>query len=572
MEGVQYKMTIFCRHKTQATIVVLLIMTSWTTAILGQPGTENLEDSSLNQRVLNDSQWREDLAQMVQAIRDIHFKPFVNVTESDFKAATDALSSSIPKKTDKEIVVAMAQLVASLHDGHTRLHFPRQYPDKALEAEKGHSGTLPPHIESLKFQQLPVQFDDFQDGVFITAAEPRLRHLIGRRVTHVSDTEIEEVLEQLKTTCFYENDQRARLLATDRLALPEVLAALDIIDHEENYSIRTIGHSDTASTPPQTKPVAHNDNAAMPQTTRLSPLNGGAGSFIDGAPEPLPIWLGRSQESQWYEVLPSSDAVYVQVNRFEEAPQRPYNEFVAETVTAAGTAGVQRYILDLRHNTGGIGAWTLPFSTGLGRSQFNQYGRLYVLMGRTTYSAAQHLLHQLEAYSYAIFVGEPGGASPSHFSDPRKVVLDHSGLTLRVSTLYWHSWLANDFREAINPHIDAPFYSVDYFDGRDPALQAAITFVPAGTIAGQIDQQLRAGKIQNGLLLFQRYLTDGTFSSFRNEVPDLMSKADALLDDGFTRPGRFLFMMLNQAWPGNPQVEAGLLRAQAMEVKAQTQK
>jgi hypothetical protein len=64
-------------------------------------------------------------------------------------------------------------------------------------------------------------------------------------------------------------------------------------------------------------------------------------------------------------------------------------------------------------------------------------GSLFVITGRGTFSAAMMFAIDLEKQSNAIFVGEPTGASLNHYGDSRKVQLPNSGLTIRVSTLYW---------------------------------------------------------------------------------------------------------------------------------------
>lgn len=493
------------------------------------------------QRALTDQQWREDLEQLSTAIKEIHFKPFHNVSEDDFDKSVESLSASIPSLSDSEIIVSMAKIVAQLQDGHTRIHLPRKYPEFALEAELGHGGTPPPKVEALKFDQLPVAFDLFEDGLFITAATAEYKHLTGRQVSKVGNLDSTEAIERLKAVSFHENQSRAKLIVPDRLALPEVLKAMDMVDSADEISITTVA----------------NDSE---EHTILKPMTGPADSRINAGDHSV-LWLSNRKAHQWYQVLPEQDAIYVQVNQFAENPTRIYGAFVAETLAAARKAGVSRYVIDLRHNSGGIGAWTIPFLTGLSRSEFNQYGRLYILMGRTTFSAAQHFLHEFEEYTYAMFVGEPSGAKPSHYGDGRRVVLNHSGLSMRVSTIYWHSWLANDFRESSIPHIDAPQTSADYFEGRDPGLEAALSYTAPQTIALQIDEQLRKEKNQNGLLLLQRYITDGTISDHAKAVPGLLDVGHGLLDDEITRPGFFVLFLTNRYFPGNPEVLAGLGRA-----------
>ena len=63
-------------------------------------------------------------------------------------------------------------------------------------------------------------------------------------------------------------------------------------------------------------------------------------------------------------------------------------------------------------------------------------------------------------------------------------------MTLRVSTIYWHSWLANDFRDAINPHIPAPLSSADHFAGVDPALEAALSYTAPPTLGEHTEETL----------------------------------------------------------------------------------
>lgn len=497
-------------------------------------------------RALTNAQWRADIEQMSAAIKDVHFKPFHNVTETDFDANVAALLDDLSQKSDKEIIIAMAEIVAMLRDGHTRVHIPRVYPEFALEAELGHSGTPPPKLPSLQLAQLPVRFELFDDGLFVIAAQSDHTNLIGHSVVAFDDTPVDEAISAVRAVSFTENDSRAKLMAPDRLALPDVLAYLEVTAAPDTLLLKTRS--------------ADGDEVS----TEMQALTSPGLKFDDGLPDTLPAWQKHRHEYRWYEVLPDDDAIYVQVNQFEEEPVRPYGEFVAETIAAARDADVSRYVIDLRHNSGGIGAWVTSFVTGLSRSEFNEYGRLYVLMGRTTFSAAQHFLHKFEELTYAVFVGEPSGAKPSHYGDGQRVLLENSGITLRVSTIYWHSWLANDFRDAINPHLPVGLVASDYFEGRDPVLSAAINYAAPATLAGQIDEQFRLGANQNALLLFTRFMSDGTRTDHESEVPDLREMADRLVENGYLRPGYFVYFLTNRTFPGDPETEAGLERMQSL--------
>ncbi|MDH3587866.1 MAG: S41 family peptidase [Gammaproteobacteria bacterium] len=504
--------------------------------------TMTCHGASNEARTISDQQWTADLQQLATSIKTIHFKPFHVLPEVEFNAAVEQLESQIPELSEREIIVRMAEIVARLGDGHTRLHIPRLYPELALPAELGHSGTKPPKFDSLKFRQSPVRFQLFSDGLFVVAATPRHRDLIGQKVLSFDETPVDEAIEASKLVSFFENESRAKLMAPDRLALPDVIHILGISASSELIELTTVDHT------------------GHELTTALQTLNDPKQSFVSDAPPSLPLWLARRSEYRWYEILSDSDAIYVQVNEFEENPATPYGDFVAETLEAARKAGVSRYVIDLRHNFGGVGAWVTSFVTGLGSSEFNEYGRLYVLVGRTTFSAAQFFMHKFEELTYAMFVGEPSGAKPSHFGDGRRIVLENSGLTLRVSTIYWHSWLTNDFRAAINPHLSAPISSSDYFNGFDPVLDAALRYKVPGSLAMQINEQFRQGKNQNALLLFQRYMSDGRIRNHKKVIPDLLAMADKLVEDGLVQPGYFVYFLANASYPNDPDIESGLAR------------
>ncbi|MBT8079588.1 MAG: hypothetical protein KJO31_13505, partial [Gammaproteobacteria bacterium] len=134
-------------HKGLSHIPVLLM----TLAILTCHGSEL-------SREITDEQWKADLQQISASIKEIHFKPFHVLPEAEFDAAVQDLGERIPELSDTEIVVAMAQLIAKLRDGHTRIHMPRQYPEFALLSELGHSGTPPPKFRALELRSAPVRF------------------------------------------------------------------------------------------------------------------------------------------------------------------------------------------------------------------------------------------------------------------------------------------------------------------------------------------------------------------------------------------------------------------------------
>ena len=82
--------------------------------------------------------------------------------------------------------------------------------------------------------------------------------------------------------------------------------------------------------------------------------------------------------------------------------------------------------------------------------------------------------------------------------------------------------------------------------------------------AGQVDEQFRLGANQNALLLFTRFMGDGSRTDHESVVPGLRAMADLLVEDGYVRPGYFVYLLANRTFPGDPATEAGLERLQAL--------
>ena len=102
-----------------------------------------------------------------------------------------------------------------------------------------------------------------------------------------------------------------------------------------------------------------------------------------------------------------------------------------------------------------------------------------MIIGRNTFSAAMMFALDLEKHTNAIFVGEPTGARPNHYGDSRRMQLPGSGLTVRVSTLYWQYAGPKDERASLPSHIPVPFLSSHLLSGRDAAYERIVELLVA---------------------------------------------------------------------------------------------
>jgi hypothetical protein len=125
----------------------------------------------------------------------------------------------------------------------------------------------------------------------------------------------------------------------------------------------------------------------------------------------------------------------------------------------------------------------------------------------------------MERLSNALFVGEPTAGAPSSWGDPRKVTLPNSGLIVRISSIYWRDWTADESRPWIAPDLPVAISSGDYFAGKDPVVAEVQRFPPQTDFAAVLVNLVRAGGGgQSVLRLYYQHKTDAVWAAEGTEA------------------------------------------------------
>ena len=124
----------------------------------------------------------------------------------------------------------------------------------------------------------------------------------------------------------------------------------------------------------------------------------------------------------------------------------------------------------MRFNRGGNSYQGTKFIEKLSKTKLNKTGKIYVLIGRQTFSSA--ILNTLDFMKLtdAVLVGEGTGGRPNHYGDVKRFVLPESNLVVSYSTRYFK--VLEDDPPSIIPEIEALLYYKDFLNGIDPALEA----------------------------------------------------------------------------------------------------
>ncbi len=173
-------------------------------------------------------------------------------------------------------------------------------------------------------------------------------------------------------------------------------------------------------------------------------------------------------------ILPEDRIIYFQFNSVRDHPTESLADFTERLFGFIDEHEVAKLVVDVRWNGGGNTFLELPLVRRIIGSSLNARGRLFVIIGRGTFSAAQNFAGMLNKFTEAIFVGEPTGSSPTFIGETVEFELPYSKTRGNVSDLLWQGTWPMDYRIWIAPTLYTPPTFAAFRANRDPALEAIL--------------------------------------------------------------------------------------------------
>jgi hypothetical protein len=409
--------------------------------------TRRTDRERLNPREV--AAWREDLEFCREQLPKRHADLFHSLPREEFHAAIDSLERRLRELTANQVATEILRLTARVNDGHTRVR-----------------------RETMGHHMLPVRLHYFSDGLFVVAGAARYSPLVGGRVLRIGTLSAEAAHAAVRPLLSVDgdNENRRKLLASELLVTPEVLQSIGASAEDDVVDLTVLRDGDSVVAQ---LPAGH----FRPWVNHGWPANprGWVDARASAANAP-PLWLRHSDRCYWHSFLANGEALYVQFNEVHDGPTgAPIATFFPRVFDEAEKRNVPRLVLDLRLNGGGDNQLNRAIWHALVRcDRLNRKGRLWVLVGPKTFSAAICLVDELELNTHALFAGEPTGGPPNHWGDPVEVTLPNSRIALEASTLWWQFQDPRDRRERRMPDLPVPTSFADYARNVDPVLDAVM--------------------------------------------------------------------------------------------------
>lgn len=401
--------------------------------------------------------WRADIDFIVKQVQSLHPNPWHRVSRDEFLNQAEKLKKEIPGLGEDEIITRSMQLVAFLQDGHTQ---------------------LTPSNHPLLTTWFPLRLDKFDDGLFITGIDKRYAGFVGSKVLRLGKVEAEEGFDLVGTVTPHDSRQGLPRVVPTYITNAAILKGLNIIQDKRFLPLEVVlpAGAKAALTLPS---VDWKFDRGWTRNRTIVPGGGECVTVFTPRMDRLPLHLKKvltTRDKYWYEFLPEHQAVYLQFNSVTNAKE-PFDQFVGRLWAFCDehAAGIDKFVMDLRYNEGGDGKLFRPLLHAfIKHERINRRGKLFIITGRSTFSAACRLIGQMAEHTEAITVGEPAGPV-NWFSDVEQMATPSDRFVLDVATMSWQAGHALDARGYFPPEYPVLVTSADYFSGRDKALEKILS-------------------------------------------------------------------------------------------------
>lgn len=349
---------------------------------------------SLSAAGLTPGEWREDIAYLARELPAKHPNLFFHLSKAEFARQVSSLEQAAGAATDIEMRAGLARLVASVGDLHTGID--------AFGPSRNFG----------------MGFFEYPDGIFCSSARVELADAVSARVVTVQGVPVAQVMARLREFVPRENEMVTLALAPALLGRPAALlaAGVPLTDSAADFEMERGGRTF----------VIHATVATgSSRDTRRAPLDG---SFA------TPLYQQDRVSKYWFRFLDDSGALYIQYDQCTDDPAKPFAKFSADVARTIGERHPQRIVVDLRHNGGGDSRVIAPLVAVL---QKQRGARVFVIVGRNTFSSGFMAAHDLKHRAHATLVGEPTGQKPNSYGDVRTFPLPNSRLVVSYSTKYF---------------------------------------------------------------------------------------------------------------------------------------
>lgn len=375
-----------------------------------------------------DAKWLADIEFIWEQLPMNHKNLFFKVEKEEFLTNVESIKEKIPSLTDDEMIVEVSKLIASVGDAHTRFEFN-------------------------PIKEYPFIFYYFNDGIYLLNTVPEYSEFIGLKLKSINGKSVEEIVKLFRPIISHENEYLFKNLIAKKMIIPEFSNGLKItkLETAKFIFIDKNGNEKSVEVEPSIFNKTDLQNSYMDKPERM-------------------LYLKNSDKNYWYEILEEEKLLYFQYNSCVNMNGKSFSDFNKELFDFIDNNSINKLVIDLRNNGGGSSPILDPFFVELKkRERLDQPEKLFVIVGRQTFSSAILNALTFENETNATFIGEPTGGKPNSYGEVKKLNLINTHTKISYSTKYFTP--SSEDLDSFVPDIIVEPNADDYFNNIDPVMQ-----------------------------------------------------------------------------------------------------
>ena len=356
-------------------------------------------------------QWMRDLEYVHDQLIEKHANVFHTISNEVYDQKFNDLIQQIPRLTDEQITIKLAQIVAKIGDSHTYLHVK----------------------ESLKY---PIEFNISGKEVYVEWVEAYNKEVLGLRLIAINGIPLQNINSKIETLVSAENNQWKALKAAQLLNQPKILRYFNfvntdyvqytLVDNNNHRRLLTLKAKESSE-------MAHISDVMEKKLLQFEKIHASIYESV-----------------YWYKYIESDKMLYFKYDECIDSEVAKdyrmidYNQYPSfQNFTDKMMGDINRFkpkkiVIDLRKNRGGaprlMRNWISRYKHSIADYPKIQ---LYVLIGTETYSSGVMACLDLKEETNSIFIGQPTGGNVNAYANVKRIQLPYARNYCYFSTQYY---------------------------------------------------------------------------------------------------------------------------------------
>ncbi len=412
--------------------------------------------------------WQKDLDYLKDELPIIHSNLFFQYSQTAYDSDIDGLKKQIGVISDEAMFIKIQQLLVSVGDSHTTSDF----------------------LYKLPQMYLPIILETYEEGIFVVGVIEIDESIMANKLISINGHPLQTVIDSMKTLFVAENESWYKRNIARYLTNYDLLRYFGFAEKEkvklqmENY----YGITDEKVV----KPILIDDlekddisyirfSGRKNRRPRTSEIFGQKYMPKDSLHF---VMYNRCTGREYVQMQAIQDSLNMDMNEFctnfskadkkskrkiEVKPLPYFRHFRDSVFQVIKNQPIKKLVIDLSRNGGGVTNQGSAMIEKLAQMIDTSKTKVYVIVGRRTFSAGLIHAMELKRLLNATIVGEPTGGKPSFYGGVDSKYLPSSCLKISFSRSHRKTTLNQEISQAstLTPDVIFPVTFVSSTSGTD---------------------------------------------------------------------------------------------------------